>query len=214
MPNITVIDRVTAAILQKEVENGTYSASCGHKVPIDMLLVAIKQFMVSCMKIAMGKELKNKFKGWYASHRFIFVNALDMIGCRTGLSYMKIDTDRYVKQRGQANLLLENTRYSLYNNHRILICAPFDLSEIPYSAVALSSRFCALDDVQLFYLGRFITKMVARLLCSHARWLKEPAQGTKIAEKVEYTLLHYRYDATLDFCENMWDVVFFGPDWV
>ena len=146
--------------------------------------------------------------------RFIFVNALDMIVCRPHLSWMQIDSGRYLQQRLQTNLLLGNTRYSLYNNHMILICAPMDLSEIPYLAVALSSRFCALDDVQLFHLGRFISKMVARLHSSHARWLKEPAQGTKMAEKVDYTLLHYRYDATVDFCENMWDVVHFGPMWV
>ena len=132
MPNITVIDGITTAILQKEVENGTYSASCGHKVPIDMFLTAIKQFMVSCMKIAMWKKLGKIFKGWYATHRFIFVNAIDMVGCRTGLSYGKIDRDSYIKQREKANLLLENTRYGLYNNHRILVCTPFDLSEIPY----------------------------------------------------------------------------------
>ena len=125
-----------------------------------------------------------------------------------------IDKQTYIIQREKANLLLENTRYGLYFHHRILICAPFDLSQVPYPMVALSSRISALDDVQLFHLGRFITKMVARLLCSHARWLKEPAQGVRIAEKVDYTLLHYRYDATMDFCEHMLDVHIFKADWV
>ena len=72
LPAVTVIDCMTSSIVQCKVEDGTYPASCGHNVPVDMLLVAIKQFMVTCMKIAMGKELRSKFKGCYATHRFIF----------------------------------------------------------------------------------------------------------------------------------------------
>ena len=98
-----------------------------------------------------------------------------MVGSRPCLSWKYFDSGKYLKQRLETNVQPENTRYSLYQHHRILICAPINLSEIPYPEVSFSTRFCALDDVQLFHLGRYINKMVARILCSHAQWLKEPA---------------------------------------
>ena len=55
--------------------------------------------------------------------------------------------------------------------------------------------------------------MIARILCENPRWKKEPAQGAKIANKVDFTLLHYKYDDTLDYCEHMTDVYMFGPAW-
>ena len=75
---MSVIDGISNAIMEKEVEDGTYLASCGHRVPIDMFLTAIKLFMTSCMKIAMGKKLAKIFKGWYTTHRYIFVIAVDL----------------------------------------------------------------------------------------------------------------------------------------
>ena len=61
LPNVTIIDGISKAITENIIEDGTYLASCGHHVPIDMFLTAIKLFMTSCMKIAMGKKLASVF---------------------------------------------------------------------------------------------------------------------------------------------------------
>ena len=95
LPAVTVIDCLSSPMMLQEVENGKFPANCGHQVPAYMLLVAIKTFMVTCMKIAMSRELKSKFKGWFATHRFIFLNALDLRKCKPYPSWEAFDLDVY-----------------------------------------------------------------------------------------------------------------------
>ena len=88
-----------------------------------------------------------------------------------------------------------------------------ELVDVPYPRVVITSGLCCLDDVQLFHLGRCINRVIARVLCSHAQWLKEPAQGAIIAEHIVYTCLYYRYDTGLDYCEIINDAIENGPKW-
>ena len=85
----------------------------------------------------------------------------------------------------------------------------------PIPHVRPNSDLSNLTDVQLFYLGRFCMRTIARVLCTFVPWCKEPGQGVSPIEcaKAKNQCLFFHYDKALDICELAKDSRNNGPDW-
>ena len=69
--------------------------------------------MVQCMKLALGKDNRDIFISWYESHKFIFLNAINLYKCKVNPDWGWPDLLQYYKEGEIVNQELENVRGEL-----------------------------------------------------------------------------------------------------